>query len=157
MASRLFHAIVGVGVSLGATASCAGLVEEPDDAAVGIDARRDAVADAAQDAGLDAAFCDAPWPTTKGSDRKRPACTNPQGLCPNVDDAGRVVPDNGCIPFTGPYQCEDFHNQTWDFCINDQWQCPLGARRSTECKCWGPTRAGYVCTATGFKKIDGGP
>ncbi len=175
MSSRLFHAIVGVGISASATA-CSGLVDEaahPVDASVHeASSAPDAaiipiVADASIDVAIDAkgdadaaqvidAFCDAPWPTTKGTP-VRPACTNPQGTCTGSDGWSAY----GCIQFTGPqngpYLCNPGNvGQTWDFCVNGQWQCPTGWRHSNDCHCWGAVPSGYECTFDGFQKIGGG-
>ncbi len=187
MSSRLFHAIVGVGVSFGA-AACSVAVDleaadaasaatdapetsvvhdsatEPDvkvsdagidalhDADAFLDAKTDAKADGPSDAMADA-FCDAAWPTTKGTPQ-RPACTNPQGTC--VWDGGWVSSsESACYDLIGPFQCEG--SETWNYCINGQWECPTGKLQASECRCYGPTPPGYVCTKEGFKLIDAGP
>ena len=111
MASRLFQAVVGVGIAMGgALAACGDVTsEETPEAADAAPANGDAKAKAdgtthddggapdavvivtdaapAVDAAIDApkdvildAFCDAPWPTTKGSPPV-PACVDPLGEC----------------------------------------------------------------------------
>lgn len=170
MSSRLFHAIVGVGVSVGTTA-CSGLVDEPGPSPVA-DARDASIArdvwqdtDAKADAASDArvifdAFCDAPWPTTKGGGRpeQRPACTNPEGRCVVVD-AGWGGGQPSCIEVTGqqapPYACNG--REGWDQCFEGQWRCPTGWLRPTECQCLGTPGPGYKCTMSGWQKVDGGP
>ncbi len=156
MTSRLFKAIVQVGAALG-TAACAGRHEPvgPVQAPTIANADLASPATAGRTATLNApaitlftAFCDAPWPTTKGSNHNRPACTDPQNLCSQA-----AATRHECVPSLGPRQCavDNYGKQTWDFCFNERWQCAAGTVRLSECKCLGPTPPGMECTDDGFR------
>lgn len=151
MASKLFHAVVGFGISLGAaTVGCLGAIS--DSAETGGDATRsppsntdgdtatspppttgdaravEAAVDAGRDAIVDAAFCDAAWPTTKGSAADPRSCVDPKGECA---EAGwptacyKLAPDGTC----------DFDNAFATTCSAGQWQpCPSGSSPAGECK-----------------------
>jgi hypothetical protein len=171
MLSRLFHTIVGVGISLAASA-CGGAIESaapnerdastpPTDAAVAFDAGVDAsldvsVKDAARDV-IEHAFCDAAWPTTKGQPR-RPACTNPKNECatttqgPDVGDGS--VTTGWCFDLLGPNHCGG--RPQWDHCVSGQWVCAPGSIGQAGCRCYGAAPLGYVCTPEGFRPIDAG-
>jgi hypothetical protein len=103
---------------------------------------------AAADAAPADAFCDATWPTTKG----------------NMPPAACIDPENKCLPKSHPlecqkrigaYQCESFPIVA-STCVKEQWQCPTGTMPANECKCYGEVPAGYVCTATGLRRMDAG-
>jgi hypothetical protein len=88
MTSRLFRAIVGVGISLGtASAACLGAVSEGGPS----------TADAPGDVILDA-FCDAAWPTTKG---------NPSGpTCGPIEHCAEAGPAPHCYRLVAPSTCD---------------------------------------------------
>lgn len=153
MASRLFRAVVGVGISFGAaSAACFGAVDDvkpgsdagaSPDAAVssttappsppsstgsGDDADvppSDAAADAPKDAGPDA-FCDAAWPTTKGNPGP-PACIDPNGECA---DAGLPT---YCWQDDGDGGCS-FGGSFAPFCVGGQWRCQAGTIPAGDCR-----------------------
>jgi hypothetical protein len=175
MSSRLFRAIVGVGISLGATsAACIGTgdgglgvtedggpeTEDPttssssadsssgDAAKSKKDARADASVDAPKDAILDA-FCDATWPTTKGNSGG-PTC-GPIDACSDAGPAPR------CYAEIGPSVCATSGSSSSSssssgssqvfaaWCVGGKWECSSGAIPESECKCWGPLEAGQGC------------
>jgi hypothetical protein len=189
MASRLFRAIVGFGISLGTTAACSGETLSAFDDADASDAptghepskgeKPTASADAqatehdggvkvtAKDAGakdatvgdvvvaldaealdvqvLDApidAFCDAAWPTTKGSPGF-PSCVDPTGAC-----SAKAFPRR-CYAPTAPHVCAAIVGYA-TLCVGDTWQCPDGTVEATECWCRGEAPDGQVCTDAGF-------
>jgi hypothetical protein len=176
MASRLFHAIVGVGIGLGAaTAACLGAVEGspgeaigPDDPPPGVepvappvgptapaqpdagaspDARRhDAARDAPRDAILDA-FCDAAWPTTKGNPTV-PACVD------RIACAGANGDPFACRASRAPGICDGTTDLVPSVCAAGQWACPTGTIQYFDCRCLEPPPPGKVCTATGL--VDAG-
>jgi hypothetical protein len=130
MASKLFHAVVGVGISLGSASACGGSTssdewafetldatapetpdaaapEAPDasanappDAAIVDAAPVDAAADVPEDA-LVAAFCDATWPITKSG---REVC-GPYDECSSVPAPWCVGPDDQGACKLYPLQC----------------------------------------------------
>ena len=150
MASKLFRAVVGFGIGLGAaSAACFGAASDATDTTTAdSDASTtnsssssasssgdpsptpdgapavDAGVDAPKDVGIDA-FCDAAWPTTKGNPQP-PSCVDPNGECV---DAGTpehcyVVADGGC----------DFAKMVFPYCANKDWQCQPGTTNSAGCK-----------------------
>lgn len=158
MTSKLFRAVVGVGIALGtASGACLGAIDsvpEADDASTtttpqpdgastpkptpSADAGADAAADADADAPLDApkdvildAFCDATWPTTKGNVHA-PTC-GPTEECEDAGPAPRCYyriegSDAGCN-VTKPIPA---------WCVSAAWQCSTGAVPVSQCKCFGP-------------------
>ena len=143
MASKLFHAVVAFGISLGSTA-CGGRIDGgslpepgPDDAGAPDDAQADApipkppppeagppdaspdaLPDAPHDAPSDAiveAFCDATWPITK---------------------AGREVcgPADGCVEIEAPFCYGPAGNGGCKIyplkCEGSEWHCMGGAPSS---------------------------
>jgi hypothetical protein len=155
MSSKLFRAVVGIGISIGtASAACFGAtsgaadsnvdgttVPTPIPAPVHSDAAaaveptdaqapdaRD-LADAASDAPFDAyltAFCDAAWPTTKGGVFS-PTC----GDIAPCADAGRAPQ---CHPRLSATNCESAPTPAW--CVGGGWQCAIGSVPAAECSCW---------------------
>ena len=83
MASKLFHTIVGFGISLGAAVACGGesetRVHEGSAGDGGVTPPGDAGPDAPPDA-----FCDASWPTTKGQPPPPLDCVDPRGECAHL-------------------------------------------------------------------------
>lgn len=129
MASRLFHAVVGVGISLGSVSACG--VTTSDDA-TGFDlpdasapeaSAEDAAApvvdaappDAATDVPMDAivaAFCDATWPITKSG----------REVCGPADECtGQTIP--WCFGPDGQGSCKLYPLQ----CVGAEWHCMGGA------------------------------
>ena len=155
MASKLFHAVVGFGISLGAaTVGCLGAISDsPEtadaattpptptgsspsdpsnpsfDGAPAFDATAsDGGADAGRDAIVDAAFCDAAWPTTKGSPADPRPCVDPKRECA---EAGWPI---ACYVATPAGTC-DFSTSFATQCVGGKWQpCPNGSIKSEECK-----------------------
>ena len=164
MTSRLFHAIVGFGIALGASGvACLGAVSDPPaidgaetppaptspgappmttvDGApardAGIDSTLGPDADAAADAPRDAildAFCDAAWPTTKG---------NPGPTCGPIAECAEAGPTPQCHPLTAPLTCETRMVPVW--CVAGKWECSTGSVVVNACKCWGTPDAGATC------------
>ena len=162
MASKLFRAVVGVGISLAATTgACLGGLEDDLPQVDGADAASEAAAhDAAppgepvvDDAGHDAdggdvadarvpgtfpdtSWCDTTWPTTKGSPPPPMHCINPHGEC---EDAG--MPQ--CFPSPEPERCVGFVYH-YPSCVDGTWRCPPGKLARDECECWNsePCEAG---------------
>jgi hypothetical protein len=153
MASKLFRAVVGFGIALGAASgACFGASSDtPETVTEGADASTstpttntpsssgssngdpsstqdgssvaDAGVDAPKDVGVDA-FCDAAWPTTKGNPQP-PSCVDPNGECV---DAGTpehcyAVADGGC----------DVAKMTFPYCVNKDWQCQPGTTNAAGC------------------------
>ncbi len=127
MSSRLYRAIVGVGISLGTTVgACSGALENSPD---GNDtARKGAILDA---------FCDATWPTTKGNSGG-PTC-GPVAACA---EAGRAPT---CYEALAPSVCNADSPGSAAWCVGDQWACSMASVTYTSCKCWGPLEAGASC------------
>jgi hypothetical protein len=120
MASRLFRALVGVGIALGGgTAACLGSLELP------------AGANDAADGGADDAdpsvYCDAGWPTTKTIVPSE--CYDPKRECveagPNPQCA-HAYEDGGCLRIV----------QHPSYCVQSRWQCPEGMIPLSECPPW---------------------
>lgn len=147
MASKLFRAVVGFGISLGTvSAACSGAIDdetvavnstEPDanspqavsdggpspiDAAV-IDAADGHVADASTDAPKDVdvdAFCDVAWPTTKAG-LTVPECVDPTEVCA---DAGH--PAIGCWRKNDAGTCDFLAGARFPICVDGAWTCAPG-------------------------------
>lgn len=152
MASKLFRAVVGVGISLGtSSAACLGNIasDDPPPGAIAPPLGTapppngtappptstgaytveppDAGPDAPRDAGFDA-FCDAAWPTTKGS--PVPTC-GPVEACA---DAGRPP---FCYEVVAPGICKNPDGRLQPvWCASGKWQCGAGQIPSEECKCF---------------------
>ena len=190
--SRLFHAVVGVGISLGlSNVGCqVGSTEiptDPTDSATPVQVEADAgpkpdassdwqdtgakmdadasVKDSGKDATLDAksldaakdvspdAFCDATWPTTKGSPQLDLNCIDPGGICRGDGGSSSSTSyPSPCALKISEYGCEEYQKQVATFCVNGVWQCTGGMVLSKECKCFG-TYPGYECTKDGLKPI----
>ena len=130
MSSKLLHAIVGVGISLGAGGACMSSsdgLEEPVDG-----------------------FCDTSWPVTKGEGThiEFPKCLDPTGECRAYE------PEVPCIARLGEYSCSG--TIVAATCVDAEWQCPDGWRRARECPCYGLPPPGYECTADGLVKLGEG-
>lgn len=134
MTSKLLHAIVGVGIAIGAGAGCGG----------------SSVSSEVEPKGPDTSkfdpFCDASWPTTKGSPGP-PACVDPMNQC---DPSTRVV----CYAPLEPKRCD--YERSSAFCIDGTWQCHPELVDAVNCKCFGDGPPGYVCTDTGWMPAPGG-
>jgi hypothetical protein len=150
MASKLFRAVVGFGIALGAaSAACFGASsDEAQTTTEGTDASAstptnsasstssggqpdptpdaaitDARVDAPKDAGVDA-FCDAAWPTTKGNPQP-PACVDPNGECAEAGAPEHcyALADGGC----------NLGKMTFPYCVNGDWQCQPGTTNAAGC------------------------
>ncbi|MBX3206540.1 MAG: hypothetical protein KF764_15805 [Labilithrix sp.] len=150
MASKLFRAVVSMGLSLGAaTAACLGAVENPpsngadadaDAATEPVDDSGSALSDAELDAGdLDAfvfpdtSWCDAAWPVTKGN-APPPECVNPEGECA---EAGMSPCFRTPPPGVGPHEARVcmFYERRFPFCIDGEWRCEPGRSSREDCTC----------------------
>lgn len=142
MASKLFHTLVGFGISLGAAVACGGAAET-----IGHEGAAGDGARVPGDAGTDAppdAFCDASWPTTKGAPEPPLDCVDPLGECAHLGYPIR------CGTLIAPWTCDSV--ETAAFCVEGQWSCePHDRVPVTECRCWSPPPPGYVCTENGFE------
>lgn len=146
MSSRLYRAIIGVGISLGTTMSACGAIDtssvqspSDNDAGAEVEAtpRTDAAGlDASKDVILDA-FCDATWPTTKGNSGG-PTC-GPTDACADSGPAPR------CFEAIGPSICESHRPGFAAWCVGGEWKCSHGSIPGTDCKCWGPLQPGQSC------------
>jgi hypothetical protein len=152
MASRLFHTIVGVGISLSlASLACSAPSEQTtgssdesalttgDQTPAGDNAKETPApapsADPQQATDYDAgptpdAFCDAVWPTTKGAGSHAPACANPNHECggaPDYADAFECVSlaadGTSCVRGRGVYSV----------CLEGAWACRPGQKRRWQC------------------------
>lgn len=155
MVSKLFRAIVGVGISMGAVSACGAAVsEEPnvqaeptqnpaqhgqEDAPTG---RADGAAtnplsdggvgdadvstDASTDAFLDP-FCDAAWPTTKGN--ASPTCGPTEGC----QDAGHSP---SCAKVNEQGRCTSASQTPPVYCVGGDWVCSSGSIPTSQCTCW---------------------
>jgi hypothetical protein len=107
------------------------------------------------DAGTDGPdpFCDTTWPTTKGNPAAPPTCADQAACGGPVNDAGfpRWLQ---CRVRLGDFQCEYFH--VTSYCKDGEWACPPDGIPPGDCRCFGPTPAGMICTEDGFVPIDGG-
>jgi hypothetical protein len=142
MKSKLFHTLVCFGISLGTAAGCGGASSsEADGPGAPTDAGVDP-GDASTDAPPDA-FCDATWPTTKGAPAPPLECVDPMGEC-----ADKGWPTRCAMP-VAPFECAA--DEVATFCIDREWQCGTnGSVPLTECRCFSPPPAGYVCTEDGL-------
>ncbi len=153
-ASRLFHTIVVVGISLGASAGCGGLAAGPDDAPANASSSGSsgaaARADAAPPDAIAAAFCDVPWPTTKGNNTvlttPLPPCVDPSAACADerIDTVGPclAVETDGCLDDPAAF--------FYPNCRGGAWVCPPSTASSNAtprgaCSCAEQFRGGARC------------
>lgn len=162
--SRLFHAVVVVGINLGASAGCGGLATGPGDAPAsaqpsggttgssGTGATPDASADA-----IGAAFCDVPWPTTKGNNTvlttPLPPCVDPTSACSEtrIDTVGPCIP----VQADGCRLESTFH---YPNCRAGAWVCPPTTASSTAtpvgpCACPGQFRGSARCADGAWEQL----
>ena len=174
MSSRLFRAIVGVGISLGTmSAACSGAVDEqadgvdtseretstpdpqPGDPAPGSDSATSADArssldatDARADAAADAP-ADAPRDVILDAfcDATWPTTKgNPAGpTCGPVQTCAEAGPAPHCYAQLGPSICSPNTQGFAAWCVGGKWECSTGAVPQDQCKCWGPLDAGQTC------------
>jgi hypothetical protein len=166
MSSRLFRAVVGVGIALGTvSAACLGVVGDPADGADAstgapgtelprteagstaetargkdVDAAADAPADAPKDVVILDAFCDAAWPTTKGSVPSAPTC----GPVADCAEAGSA-PYCARISTTSPVTCDPHPPVEVAWCVAGHWQCSGNGVPQEQCECW----VGQPCSEGG--------
>ena len=173
MSTKLFRAVVGLGISIGsAVAACDGAIDaaplagdaaangdastSPDAPATSDGAAADVQAadvdttDVADGGDLDVAadaiadaFCDFTWPTTKGSSPILPNCIDPTGVC---WDSGMPI---RCMNALGSHQCDIATSGIASSCRVDAggWACPAGTVPMDQCWCFGELGDGQVCTA----------
>lgn len=148
--SRLFHTIIVIGAGLG-TAAC-GLVATPEEASLARPDDPDAsAADALAPDAIAAAFCDVPWPTTKGNNtvltNPVPACVDPATACDKakIDAVGPciVIAANGCPR-------PDKSETRYPVCAGQSWTCEPGTwsqmvNPSGPCRCPGQHLGGREC------------
>ncbi len=174
MSSKLYRAIVGIGISLGATSvACLGTVDTPSDvsddggseaavrseAGVGADAATaadsatdaravDATVDAPADAGVDVAV-DAPKDAILDAfcDAAWPTTKGSGGpTCGPLDTCADSGPAPSCIEQLGPSTCNASSSQVFPaWCFGGEWECSTGSIRIEQCTCWGPLDAGQSC------------
>lgn len=163
-ASRLFHTIVVVGINLGASAGCGGLASGPGDAPgtaqssgssnAGSSGTATSTADAAPPDAIAAAFCDVPWPTTKGNNTvlttPLPPCVDPGNACKDerIDTVGPCLPvqADGCLVAPATFYYPN--------CRDGAWVCPpptaaSNATPAGTCSCLGQFRGGARCADDG--------
>ncbi|MBS2020605.1 MAG: hypothetical protein JST00_47565 [Deltaproteobacteria bacterium] len=150
MTSRLFRAVVGIGISLGATsAACLGKLTDDDPppgaltpplgtappptssapapTSTGAVEPPDAAPHLPHDAGIDA-FCDAAWPTTKGT---------PIPTCGPIDDCADAGLRPSCYEVVAPGSCRRPDGRLQPvWCVSGTWQCGPGKIPSSDCKCF---------------------
>lgn len=164
MSSRLFRAVVGVGIALGTvSAACRGVVESTTDGSAGptdppgtvaprneagttanvdggsgVNDAADAAGDAPKDVILDA-FCDAAWPTTKG---------NPGGpTCGPVTECAEAGAAPRCyrVVTSSTFACDPQPPPEVAWCIRGHWECSGDGVPQEQCTCW----AGQPCNDGG--------
>ncbi|MBS2012609.1 MAG: hypothetical protein JST00_06980 [Deltaproteobacteria bacterium] len=126
MASKLFGAVVGVGLAMAAGTTVACLGSDPSSTS-GADSADGAAGDAPADAILDA-FCDAAWPTTKGS---------PGGpTCGSTGECADAGPAPYCYRVVDPaaMKCEQNGKEVPAWCVDRAWRCSTGSAPALECR-----------------------
>lgn len=161
MKSKLYRAVVGVGLSLGGAAAGAGCSGESDgtagDPLTNGTGGGAGVGGGATDAGPDAptdAFCDTAWPTTKANPPPPPTCEEQAECATVMVDAGhsRWL---GCRPLLADHVCD----YTWvnAVCEDSAWTCPEDSTQESNCWCLGPVTEGYTCVeGVGWVNQDAG-
>jgi hypothetical protein len=112
MTSRLFQAVVGAGIALGVA-----------DAGCLADAHDSAGGPAIEGTGPTVqAFCDAPWPTTKGAATTPPSCADPVHKC-----AGLTYSGAACVApsMSATWACP--YSSIFPACVGGRWECPTSA------------------------------
>lgn len=169
MYTRLWQAVVGVGLAMGATGSgCLGKAEVSQPVQAGDDAggQADVVsADVTEDSGhrdadalppdvLQDALCDTSWPTTKGNPGPPPSCEDQLACAGAGVDAG-VRPWPTCASHLGERVCDSARAAA--LCISGAWACPPGYVDARECWCWGDlSPIDFECTPSGWLSREGG-
>lgn len=142
MTSKLFHTVVGVGISLGAMSI--GCAAEP-----GSDSSSNAAADTTQSTdqtqpayGNDQdRYCNVAWPTTKRGGAVAPAqaCIDPKKECGDYP-GGATFSRVWCSPVNTDGTCvadPSDRNQLWQICKDTssgpQWECPSGTTLTYSC------------------------
>ncbi len=159
--TRLFHTIVVVGIALGVSTGCGSIAISPEeqdatDTPESSSSSSGIIGDAASPDAIDAAFCDVPWPTTKGNNTVMttplPACVDPAAACDKqlIGEVGPCVvakPD-GCM--LGPERELEYPN-----CRAEQtWVCPPNtvsqqASPTGPCSCPGERLGQAQCQSDG--------
>jgi hypothetical protein len=133
MASKLFHAVVGVGISLGAmSVGCS--APASDDTGTS-EAAQVAAPTPAKDP-----FCEVAWPTTKGGPRpeQSQACIDPKHECGSYP--GQLFAHPQCV-YVDPttHACDFERGSVWMFCKETsatchEWTCPRGTVLQSSCE-----------------------
>ena len=159
--TRLFHTIVMVGIALGVSTGCGSIAISPEeqdatDTPESSSSSSGIIGDAASPDAIDAAFCDVPWPTTKGNTTVMitplPACVDPAVACDKqlIGEVGPCVvakPD-GCM--LGPERELEYPN-----CRAEKtWVCPPNtvsqqASPTGPCSCPGEFLGQAQCKSDG--------
>lgn len=174
MSSRLYRAIVGVGISLGTSmGACSGAIEMSQDGngnGSDIDAAQDGdgsvssdsavtgdagARDAARsgDAGADSAALDAAKDAPKDAildafcDATWPTTKGNSGgpTCGPVVACAEAGPAPRCVEELAPSVCNAVSPGSAAWCVGDQWACSTGSVPQASCTCWGPLEAGASC------------
>lgn len=150
MASRLFHAVVGLGIALGTAAvGCDGPGDEAttDTSTSDYTSRIEKAVPCPEvdggshvDAGADAAnvpfdpFCDVSWPTTKGN-ASGPTCGDVSG-CVLAGPSPFCAPTSDASAKTIVCEPAKISGQNAAWCVDRTWTCAPGTVRRDECSCW---------------------
>ncbi|MGA2448892.1 MAG: hypothetical protein ABTD50_09475 [Polyangiaceae bacterium] len=143
--SRLFQAVVGAGIGLGATLAGCGAgpatSETPANQAYGSSVTDPSASETlgADAAALDGnqyatvgelfeAFCDAPWPTTKGGVQAPGQVTPPACVDPHQQCIGQTPVM--CEGATDGGLCSD---PQFADCVGGQYMCPVGQMPACDC------------------------
>jgi hypothetical protein len=112
MASRLFQSVVGAGIALGVAQ--AGCSADVGDSGGKTEAPVDSIL---------LAFCDAPWPTTKGAMvTQPPACDDPLAACAGAPFLRVACPSPAA---SATWACTT--GAIFPACVGRQWVCPTSA------------------------------
>ncbi len=143
MASKLFHAVVGFGISLGAmSVGCS--ASSGEESARTEAAQTESAGGAQVDAGTTDRFCEVAWPTTKGGPRPQQAmeCIDPQRECRPYP--GTLFDYEECRFETADGRCDFERGAVWMFCKagadGHDWACPSHTIVQSQCSQPGPSQ-----------------
>jgi hypothetical protein len=130
MASKLFHAVVGFGIALGAMS--VGCSAPAADETGTSEAAQVAAPTPEKDR-----FCEVAWPTTKGGPRPDYACIDPKEECGTYPGELFFYPQ--CVHVDATSGACDFERgNVWMFCKETsqachEWTCPAGTVPQSTC------------------------
>jgi hypothetical protein len=136
MASKLFHTVVGFGISLGAMS--VGCSAPATDEAGTSEAAQVSDQTAAAPTPEKDRFCEVAWPTTKGGPRPDYACIDPQRECGTYP--GQLFAYPQCVRVDATTHACDFERgNVWMFCKETsqschEWTCPAGTVPQASCE-----------------------